>query len=353
MRAPLEYSFIYTKIRGLKSKLLTVGDYERLLSASSLSEIGRILNTTNLKELDLETLLLKDPLDLKEIEVLLNQHYIQVTDRLIRFLPRYARNFAESAYRRKAFYDSLKTIIRGVDLQIDKKTVSKYLTTPSEEDYTTLMTLLDSVDVPELISLLLDSRAQQVLRSHQSEYERVKSTLVLEQALTKDYYNTLLKEKRNLKQLDIEGVIRFLNIEIDLLNLTTIIRGKNQNIDEATLRSWIIPIQYRLGDIEKYLRASLEEIYSLLRNTIYRELVQMLQTAFETDKARFEIIDNAINQFMMNQAFGLFRKVPFNLGVLFGFLYLKSMEIRNLRAIIVGKHDEVEANLIRRFIVIF
>ncbi|MFX1251276.1 MAG: V-type ATPase subunit [Promethearchaeota archaeon] len=352
IKATIDYSFINAKIRGLKSKLLTVGDYERLLGAQSLSEISRLLGTTVYADLDLGEALRADPVDLNEIDRVLNTYYFQFTEYMVNLLPKYARNFAELAHRRKAYYTGLKTIIRGIDLHIDKKEITRYLIPPSTEDYEIFNDLLKSETVAEVIDRLPDSQLQKLLRRYLSDYEKLKDTLVLEQALTREYYETLFRESKKLRRMDIKSVFRLVNAEMDLLNLSMIIRGKNLNIEEATLESWIVPIKSKLGNMGRFLKARPKEIYNLLTNTPYRELAPAFQTAFETDSPHFEVIDKAINQFLIHRAYVSFREVPFHLGVFFSFLLLRSMEIYNLRAILVGKHDEIDSQLVRRFLTI-
>ncbi|MFX0094238.1 MAG: V-type ATPase subunit [Candidatus Hodarchaeota archaeon] len=347
-----DYSFINAKIRALKAQLLTIGEYERLLSAQSLNEVARLIGTTSYANSEIGSLLKNEPIDLNEIDRFLSKYYYQFTEYLMSWLPKYARGFTELAYGQKMFITGLKSIIRGIHFHINKKEIVQYLIAPDEEVYKLFRDLLDSATVAELIDRLPDPESQKLLHGHLREYEALKSPLILEQALTKRYYDILFQKRKTLRRIDVKSVFRIVNAEIDLFNLAVIIRAKNLDLEENTIRSWLIPIQYKLGSIEKYLKSRKAEIFNLLNNTVYRELAPAFQTAFETEIPHFEVIDTAIDQFLVHLAYISFREVPFHLGVFSSFLHLKSMEIRNLRAIITGKHDGVESNLIRRFLTI-
>jgi vacuolar-type H+-ATPase subunit C/Vma6 len=145
------------------------------------------------------------------------------------------------------------------------------------------------------------------------------------------------KEAQKLRGLS-RSATQLLGAEIDLMNISVMLRGKSFNLDRETLKRWLIPISYRLGALDSYVGLKHSEIISRLQNSRYRDFSEQAASLFENpDNPQLDRIDPLIQQYLVHQAFSSLRGIPFHLGVFIAFFILKRAEFGNIRAIIVGK----------------
>lgn len=359
VRPVLDYAYLYARIRGKKAKLLSAGDYERLYKSTSLTELGRHLSGEGLVGEELTQLLLGEENQLpptRDVDKALSLQFQNDLKRLTSQLPKYTLEFV-NVFKEKVFLDNLKIIIRGKHYGMTTEEIQSFLVTHLEKEMEVLDNLASQPTVVQILENVPMSDYRRALQDHLDVYDETNSPLVLEMALSKNYYEKLWKASQGLRTQDVEGVMALVGTEIDLTNLMTVMRAKHQGTTAEVIKQWLIP-PAKKGLSQNVLNAmtdapGLLQVNQLLANTQYRELAQQASELFEGSEVTLDRFESLAKQFLVHRATQQFVRLPFQLGVLFAYLYLAEAQFQNIRAIVIGKVAGLKPELIREELIYF
>jgi vacuolar-type H+-ATPase subunit C/Vma6 len=346
-----EYGLVNTRIRGKKSRFLTVGDFERFLQSDDFDEFIKLLEATAygpiLREEFPEGVPHPD-----ELAILLSKDFVQVITTLIKSLSGKVRSFMET-YMNMVTSENLKSIIRGVHVGLDKEEILRFAVplTPNQDQEFKFLIQADSVE--ELITRIPFDDLREVLISHLPVYKEFDSTAVFEVAIEEWYLNTVKEELENFPKSDQNRVMEILETRVLLQNTLSILRALDLNLESEITKISMIHLTTKTDALmERMLkRKTWEEVLSELSKTKFSRIGNQIQRLYEeeNDLAEVEIL---IEDYQAQQIKKQLSGFPFHLGIIVGFISMKFYEIRNIRSIAVGLEKGESPDEIRKMITI-
>lgn len=292
------YAYTNTRVRVMKTKLLTKADYEKLMKMD-LNEIIRFLQESEYK---------------KEIDELatefskLNLLEYSITRNLEKTFSKIHSFSIKSSYEQvKLFlekYDiwNIKTIIRGKYTKAPAKEIKNNLIAVGTLKRERLEKIIDkTTTIDEVINELKDTKYFEVLEKNKNNISK------LEDELDKKYYSELI----SLGQADLKA---FALKEIKMINTLNSIRAKQINV-----KIELLPGTQELIVIPKEFEGK-EEAY--LKQITFKDHLKMLH------------------------------KFKATIAPLLAYFIAKEKEIANLRMIARGKHAGLPEETIRENLII-
>lgn len=351
-----DYSYLNAKIHAKRSKFLSAKDYERIYSASNIEDVYRLISATNVVSDEFNQLILSGRnFSTAEVDALLIKTFQKNYSSLVSQLPMYAQVFLR-VYEKRFFIDALKVIIKARHLGIEGEQVREYIVIPTGKYELLLEQLLKINSINNIIDQIPFPEYKKALQDALSDYEQYQSPLILELALLQTFYNKLWAASYALSLSDRRGVFDIVGTDVDLINTLAIVRGKQQGIDNETLKRWLVSRSYRLSQqILENMRQiqNINQIESILASvSSYKELSQQIHEIFEEREVSVEKLEQKFKFFLVQKSNRLL-STPFQLGIFFSYIHLSMTEFSNIRAIIIGKLGGLSVDEIKNSIIYF
>ena len=351
-RAANEYGYINARIRGMKSRFLTVGDYERLLQSASYEDFmrnlggtyyGPIINAEFPREIP-------DPADLG---LVLSKDFADISYRLIRSLTGRVRDFTET-YLNMFLAESVKSIIRGLHVELERDEILRFLVPISPEQASEFEQIVDSGSVKKAIDILPYWDVKIALLTKLPTYEEYEATAPLEVAVEEWYLRTVMDALNEFSSEDQSRVLDVLEARVDLRNILTMIRALVLQLEQRVIDMSLIRFTRKSQAIVEIIQvsSSWREIFNKLASTKYGQLAGRLARIYEETNDLSEV-ELAIEDYIAKRVKLQLTAFPFHIGTVLGFFNLKYYEIRNIRSIAVGLERGESPESIRRMITIW
>ncbi|MFQ5831974.1 MAG: V-type ATPase subunit [Candidatus Thorarchaeota archaeon] len=351
-RAANEYGYINARIRGLKSRFLTVGDYERLLQSATYEDFIRGLGSTYYGPIISSQFTQTVP-EPAELGLALSNDFADVSYRLIRTLSGKVRNFTET-YMNMFLADSIKSIIRGLHVELDREEVLRFLVPTSPEQASEFERLVDAGSVRKVIDIMPYWEVKIALLTRFPAYEEFESTAPLEVAVEEWYLRTVLDALEDFSKDDQLRVLDVLEARVDLRNMLTMIRALALQLEAKVVELSLVRFTRKSESILESIQlgANWREVMNRLGTTRYAQLAGRLARLYEetNDLSEVELV---IEDYIAKRVMLQLTAFPFHIGTVLGFFSLKYYEIRNIRSIAVGLERGESPENIRRMITIW
>lgn len=176
--------------------------------------------------------------------------------------------------------------------------------------------------------------------------------LVLEHALDEEIYGAIFERAKQLSAEDERIVHSLVGSEIDIVNIMTILRCKKDGIPAEEMRNLFLLPQFAF-------KFKQEDARDAIFAENVADAVQSLPEDFkflEESLAEYEVenslvpFENALWRNFYEHVRDVLRGYPLNIGTIVGFLYLKEMEIRNIRAIAVCKEHGIPSENVMKMV---
>nr|HDO80539.1 hypothetical protein [Candidatus Bathyarchaeota archaeon] len=346
-----EYAFINARVRGLKSKMLTLSQYEKLIQASDLDEAVRFLSATPYWG-ELSKALSQPPIDVDQVDIALRRTYAKEIKSLINSAPAKAKKFLLK-YQKRFHYENIKAILRVIHSGESKDQARKHLVVLAPEEDAEYERLLTAQTIPQLVDRIPDPRLRRQLQDALQMYEATRSTMPLEVELDKYFYKEIWTAIDHLRAMDRRYARAFFGLRIGIINIMTVIRAKLQGIEPQIIESLIIPITYQAAPVVRELLTArnIEEALNMLIATPYRELAHKVREAYRKSPT-LSSVEHAFEEHLVQTAYLSMAGFPFQIGTVLAYLDLKYYELRNIKIIIIGKEENVNPATIRELLVV-
>nr|MDO8081792.1 V-type ATPase subunit [Candidatus Freyarchaeota archaeon] len=347
-----EYAQINAKVRALKSHLLSVGDYEKLVQSTNIDDVVRLLSATPYAE-RIAQVELRPPYDLVQIDRVLSEEFLRSFDLIINSSTGKAKVFLK-LYREKFYYDNLKVIISAVTSKTPKQTALQYIVSLSPKEAEEYGILLDAQNINQVVDQVRKRKAKEALTAALPQFESLKTPLVLENALDREIYGELWANIKKLSRSDKKYAKTIIGTKIDNINILTILRSKALKLRPEVIEQLILPVFYKSERAIRECIAApdIDGVLNTLSVSEFRYLAYRAKEVYEQTKSIFPI-EHAFNEYLTQIIYSQLLGFPFHIGVPIAYLELKSQEIRNIKIIIVGKVEAVEPSKIRDLLIIF
>ncbi len=347
IRDAQDYGSLNVHMRSQRTELFTAGTYNLLASATDYDNLRQMLANTRYNDIIGSEMVKKYP-NLLEVDLRLTQHFVDQYSIYKKYIPERAKSFIDS-FSKRYFMNNIKVIIsalHGADQYEDAYGMLLNLS-PAENEETEL--LFKSQNIEDLISKIQNDELREALESAVGEYRFLDLVYPLIIAVDQYYYGQLSKELSKLTGEDRTKTKLYFGARIGIQNIEIILRSKAFNIAPGMIKKWLIatkfcPLRTELHD--KLIAApDLKSAFTLLRDeSAFRDLALRLLENLEQEKPPLENYDRFADQIIIHKANSIFRGASFNVSVFPSFFFLKEMEIRNLRVIILGKIHKRSVN---------
>ena len=320
--------------------MLTERDLRALVDARKGDFIAALMDTPYKASLTKENL---TEIDAHTIEKALKQELVYQYLMVIRSTESELRDFMIELFRRFEVMN-MKAIIRAKAGAAD--TTESVLLFPVEPLFKDYRSILATGSLEEAIKHF-EEPYRVALEASMPEYKRSNRLLDLENALDRVLFGAICSTKERLRRADRETVEKLMGTELDIANIMTLLRCKEEGIAVADMERYFIPYSYAFDlDIDAVRDAfaadSISSAIQLLPDCPYKPVLSDAIPHYEEQKSLlpFELaLQRYFVKWIRKAMFGY----PIDIGTVLGYLYLKELEIRNICTIAVCKENELPA----------
>jgi V/A-type H+-transporting ATPase subunit C len=349
------YDYGNARLRAMKSRLLSRRELEALAGVGSLRGLIAALTKTTYRKPVEAAMVHASGIDC--IAEALRQDLIDTFGRIREFYIGHERDLVDIVLR---IYDvhNLKTILRGLSQNAPSGEIITSLLPVGELSYSTLAELTRAPNPRAAIDLLASMRlpiAQPLLklRAERPGADTPETELALEH-----WYFQRARQHLQRSPLGAGHLIAFLELEADLTNLLTVLRFAHAPAERRVLPRWLGADGFRRlfidpGRLSFELLTSAgdqetpEAAVEALAGTPYEPLLRAGLEAY-AQSGRLSDFEKYLRHFRLRWMAGLIAKDPLGIGVLLGYLALKTSEVSNLRWLAQGIRLGLKTEEIRR-----
>ncbi|MEM1538697.1 MAG: V-type ATPase subunit [Candidatus Nezhaarchaeales archaeon] len=333
------YGYAVARLRARLSGFLKRSDYETMLKMGSTREILRFISSSTLYGRFLGSL---EGLDLMEVEKGLTRAYYSLFDDVRRMLKPDVRFFLDAVHR-KFELETLRSLIRAKAASLPPSEALKVIVPVGRYTREFCEELLRAKDLVRLISMVEDKMLERNLLAAVKEYERIKSPLPLEAAVDRYNYSMLFSEADKLSGLDRRWISMFLGMEVDVKNMVSIIRGREQGLTADQINELaLIPHYYNLNPGIVVKAASAPNLQVAIQTLALTRYGVALSKAEPTLLS----VEVSLTNYLLNEYRRVFLYYPFHVGFIYAFLNLAFYEVSDIRALLIGKAEGLPADAI-------
>ena len=330
----MDYGYINARMRGMRSRLLSSKALDDLILKPDAESLIADLENSPYREDIIEAKGKSTGVDC--VENALRQNFIR-TFRKIQDLSRQEPEALQyiGIFLHRWDVQNIKTVLRGKNIHATNEEILGCLVPAGELDEVTLRELLKQPDVRSVIDLLATwkIRYARPLTETWPEFTRTKDLAVLECALDRYYYADALESVKAPTYNN--NLIRdLLSLEIDVVNLRTVLRMVRDRVDPAEAGRYLIGggKDFDLRKLRVLLaNTSIDEVVRALASTRYRFLANIPEAAIRTQK--ISVIEKELERFLIKKGVGSFRLDPLSVAPVIGYFWAKFNEITNIRII--------------------
>ncbi|MCY6370841.1 V-type ATP synthase subunit C [Clostridium ganghwense] len=322
----IKYVQAVPRIRALENKLLDKAKIERMIDGNSAEETFKILQETEYGTLMTNV---KRP---EDYEIVLSEELKRVYSFMYEVSP--DENLIDTMSIRYD-YHNIKVLLKGKALNKDLSYLLIPVGTVAVDD---MKMYISMEDYRELTPIM-----KEAIQKSETSFGEHKDPQQIDIILDEYMYKDMLFRAEVLGE---PYLLEFLKMNIDLINLKTLLRVKKQKKSRKFLDSVLI----EGGKLERetlldMLNGSNENIVSSLQYTDYNEIMRLgMEEYIQTGK--FNVLEKLSDNFIMNFIKDS-KYISFGIEPLLAYIFAKENEIKIVRIIMVGKLNNIAGDVIR------
>lgn len=346
-----DFGYCHARIRGMKSRLLDVEFFERLLALREVAEITSALDETAYSG-DIHHGLLSKP-GAGGVEEGLRFNLATTFERILSFVDGEAKQLIQLLLERWDV-QNVKTILRGKHVGASPGEIIGSLVPAGAMPEATLVALAKEPDIKAAIDLMATwgIRHSRPLTRNFSTYVTSNSLAEMEVALDKNYYAGALSElKKN--SYNVSLVRDMIRRQIDFSNVVTLLRLANEVTHEQAGKFFIEggseidrPFFDELAGVRR-----IEDIVDAMSKTSYHEQLLQGMEVFKSINS-FAAVERALEEQAIRKCVGLFRGDPLSLAPVIAYLWAKINEVINIRIVLRAKEVGMPVPAIREVLIL-
>jgi V/A-type H+/Na+-transporting ATPase subunit C len=329
----MDYGYINARMRGMKSRLLSPRALDDLIVKPDLESLIAELENSPYREEIIEAKGLFS--GILCIEYALRQNFIKTFRRIQDF----AREEEAERYIRIFLHrwdvQNIKTVLRGKNIHATTEEILSCLVPAGELDEATWKELLKQPDIKAVIDLLAtwQIRFSRPLTEAYPEFIKTRNLAILECALDRFYYTDALAAV-NVPMYNNTLTRDLFSLEIDVVNLRTVLRMVRDRVDIEDARRFLIGggAEFDEKNLVRLLALpAVDDVVRELAKTRYRFLTTISESVARTRK--ISAIEKELERYLIKKGVAVFLLDPLSIATVIGYLWAKYNEITNIRII--------------------
>lgn len=350
----MSYDYGNARLRAMKSRLLTERDLEAMAGSENLERLIGALSQTNYREAVKSALVRSSGMACISNAIRIN--LVETMGKARKFYSDRAGNLVNLLFR---YYDlhNIKAILRGISRHVPAEEISESLLPIGEISDSELSRLAQAGDVRVGIDMLASMRLPMArpLMKLRTEHPGA-GTPEMELTLEKWYFEDIFEQVEEIRR-GTDTFRQSLEVDADLFNLNCLVRFVEAPEERRMLHKWIGTENVCLlmvgpgklsYDTLQLLsnRRTLREAIDALAGTAYEEALLAGFEAYQ-ETGQLSEIERHLNRFRFQWRTGLATKDPLGIGVVIGYMALKTNEVSNIRRIAHGIRLAMSPSAIR------
>ncbi len=337
-----KYAFINAKLRARISKILPDDLLQQIAKTSSLDEAFVLLRETSFADLEQ---IYSGTGDLKQVELELLKKQIELYRDIRQYLDPSAGQLVDSLLR-KFEIDNLKNAIRVYfNRKIHKstnKTIVHYILYETIIHKIPVDLIINAESFDEIAGLCDGTPYDGIINQYNQAVQTSGSLFRMEIALDHLYYQNLISSIDRLDSKDCKIVLRLIGVEIDLQNISWVVRLKDfYGLTLKEILAAIIPGGLNLN------KAAIEELYNTENFPValqapikyqYPALTSLLSSQTKGSTSQLLLVHQILEEIRKEETQKILAGYPFNIGIVLVYFILKDEEFRKIRKVLNAKH---------------
>ncbi len=340
-----DYGYVNARVRGMRSHLLTKDFFMRLVETPDFESLHSMLEQTIYRR-EVNEAVLMDP-ERPDYDQALNLNLIAAFRKILDATGGEAHRLTGILL---AKYDLLnvKTILRGKKGSATASEIISQLVPVGNLRMDSLEQMAQEREIKDVISTMngLQIRyARPLVAAYPTYMKKDQDLSILEIALDKFHYQDVMDSLRG-KDTNVEMVRQMISGEIDMRNISTLVRIRGLKLDDGEVEQLRIPVGmlsedqflglHRLGDIV--------QLVSEYPDPRYRKLLERALAEYqEEDMVAF---DRELERELVRRGVAMSNVDVLSIGVIIGYIWAKQNELINLRIVLKGKMmDQPQADI--------
>lgn len=343
------YPYTVTRIKVMKSLLLTKDDYRRMMQMGLHEMIRSLEEGTYKQEIDLFA---QDYAGTELLELALHANLARTVNKIFRI----SLNKKEvvtflSLYANKWVFQNIKAVFRAKLHRIEEGDLKYALVPIAPTTYEFCATLVREPDgrLFAFLATALDSEAVNAMKAYYGSGDLAG----IENTLDITYYTTLATLLGRLKLRENDPLKMFIKHTLDLINIRTILKFKRAGSTPEVIEKFLIssPLSTKKDPSTELLQTlmaaeDLDAMLAALKASLYKELVT------PEVESNVMLLEDQLETFLFHHAFRMLHRMPLSISPIFGFLLLKESEVRNLKLLLHAKALSLPSDFVDRHLIV-
>ena len=334
------------------SRFLRLDTYESLLQSKSYDEFIKMLAGTYYGPIISKAHPSGVPTP-DELALILSNNFAEVSHNLTKSLSGKVNDFA-TAYMKMFLGESVKSMIRGIYVGLEKEEILRFAVPTSPEQAEEFEQLAEAQSVQSFVDELPYWDLKISLLTKMPQFDELSSTAPLEVAVESWFLRNLMKVLNEFPKEDQKRALDIVEARVDLRNVLTMLRALALQLESRAIDISLVEFTGRSRSLMENIRSkpNWREVISALEATRYSELAGRIARMYEESNSLVSV-ELAIEDYIAQRVKQQLTAYPFHLGTVIGFFNLKFYETRNIRSIAVGIERGESAENIRNVITIW
>ncbi|MDO5825530.1 MAG: V-type ATP synthase subunit C [Methanosphaera sp.] len=326
------YTYPNSRVRAKIGKLFNEKQISELAEAESLDEVTNYLRGTR----DYAPFVDKYP-----IEQALDANLAESYDLLAKIAPKTLKPTFDLMLKQWDI-KNIKSVLIAKEAKLNEEETRELLVPYGElkDDHDKL---IEAETIQDIIVALEGTPYAKILEESLPDYNENKTLLTLESALDNYYYEKVLVASSSQEDENTRMLHSYVGTKVDIENIKIIMRAKADGLSYEQINPYVINNGYRLREwkLKEFMEAEdMNSLLSSIESSEYGSVIADHIPEYNQTKS-ISVFDEALDAYERDTAKNIFRKKPFGVGPIIGFMYKKEDEIKNLKIIARSKRGPV------------
>jgi vacuolar-type H+-ATPase subunit C/Vma6 len=334
----VDYAYANTRLRVMKSQLLSESELESFTRAKNLDDFVDALKQTHYNEVFSGM----ENVDEYEVEKVLRLDLLQTIRKVTYIVPPSCEPFVETLARKYEF-SLIKQVLNSQAGKVSAEAIEAKLPVGGSEDlfskgFEEMITKIISLSIADIATLL--KRRYPDLDDFLGE---PKDKLAIFLALDQYYFASMRKAIGAFSGQDRKTAAMLAALETDCANIMMLFRATARGYDPM---KFMIPGKgHYLKIMSKYVANDVEGVMRKLSSTRYGRVLAEPFALYAKTKSFFPM-ELALKMYIVKQSRLIMARHPFSIDYMLGYVKLKEMEVEDLTAICVSIGEKMPAEKI-------